>query len=90
MTIFYINQNLIGSRLVRAPSFICTMNFFAFISEDAGGWLWFLGNLVTKLSLVFTVPGIVFLCTFPVDDIFLGDYIHKYQLGMLNEHCPIW
>jgi hypothetical protein len=58
MTIFYIEQNLIGSKLVRALSFICAMNFYAFISEDAGGWLWFLGNLVlTKLSLVFTVPG---------------------------------
>jgi hypothetical protein len=22
------------------------------------------------------------------NDIFLGDYIHKYQLGMINEHCP--
>jgi hypothetical protein len=58
MTIFYIDQNLIGSKLVRALSFICAMNFYAFISEDAGGWLWFLGNLVlTKLSLVFTVLG---------------------------------
>ena len=90
MTIFYINQSLIQSGLVGALSFICAMNFFVFISEGAGGWLWFLGNLVTKLSLVFTVPGIVFLCTFPVDDNFLGDYIHKYQLGMLNEHCPNW
>jgi membrane-bound acyltransferase YfiQ involved in biofilm formation len=48
MTIFYINQNLIGSKLVRALSFICAMNFFVFISEGAGGWLWFLGNLDMK------------------------------------------
>jgi hypothetical protein len=26
------------------------MNFFAFISEGADGWLWFLGNVVTKLT----------------------------------------
>ena len=45
----YINQNLIGSRLVRDLSIIWAMHFFALISEGARGWLWFLGNLVTGL-----------------------------------------
>jgi hypothetical protein len=39
----------IGSRLVRDLSIIWAMHFFAFISEGARGWLWFLGNLVTGL-----------------------------------------
>jgi len=42
------------------------MNFFAFISEGAGGWLWFLGNLVTKLSGIYGA-WTIFLCAFPVD-----------------------
>ena len=87
MTIFYINQDLIGSRLVRVLSFICDMNFFVFISEGAGGWLWFLGNLVTKLSLVFTVPGIVFLCTFPVDEFCVSALLSSLDHISITSNC---
>ena len=87
MTIFYINQNVIGSRLVRVLSFICAMNFFAFISEGADGWLWFLGNVVTKLSLVFTVPGIVFLCTFPVDEFGASALLSSLDHISITSNC---
>jgi hypothetical protein len=87
MTIFYINQSLIQSGLVGALSFICAMNFFVFISEGAGGWLWFLGNLVTKLSLVFTVPGIVFLCTFPVDEFCVSALLSSLDYISITSNC---
>ena len=87
MTIFYINQNLIRSRLVRALSLIYAMNVFAFISEGAGGWLWFLGNLVTKLSFVFTVPDIVFLCTFPVDEFCASALLSSLDHISITNNC---
>jgi hypothetical protein len=63
------------------------MNVFAFISEGAGGWLWFLGNLVTKLSLVFTVPGIVFLCKFPVDEFCVSALLSSLDYISITSNC---